>query len=323
MKKFFILITCMLAMATNLLNAQIPAIEWQKGFGSSASEDAIRQVKTGDGGYIALGYTDATEPFDGDLTGLHGHGGTDVWVFKFDIDGNLVWSKMYGGSGHDNATAIDITPNGVCVIAGTTYSNDGDFSGNHGMSDIFVLRLDAADGHFLSNKLLGGSLAERAASVKHVPGGGFIIGGTTTSSTNITPDGDVSGNHAFDGGTPNLWSDCWVVKLNVNGLDIDWAKCYGGFDSDEATSISVTDDGGFIMAAYVSGFEASSGDITNFHASPGVITQDAWAVKLNSTGDIDWQKCYGGGFHDYSVNIEQTNDGGYIFWEDLIQLTEI
>ncbi len=80
-----------------------------------------------------------------------------------------------------------------------------------------------------------------------------------------------------------------------------WAKTYGG-SSDETRfshTIQQTVDGGYIVA----------GSSTSFTAP---MDEDIWVLKLDSTGDILWEKTYGGASGDSANAIEQTEDGGYV-----------
>src|SRR5689334_16943821 len=85
---------------------------------------------------------------------------------------------------------------------------------------------------------------------------------------------------------------------------IQWQKCLGGTGDDIAFSIEQTADGGYIVAgcAYY-----NNGDITGNHGD-----RDYWVVKLDSSGNIQWQKCLGGTNYDNAYFIEQTADGGFI-----------
>lgn len=85
---------------------------------------------------------------------------------------------------------------------------------------------------------------------------------------------------------------------SVNGHAIEWAKTYGGASSDTAQSIQQTSDGGYIVAGWTSSFGAGN--------------DDAWVLKLDPSGDVVWQKTYGGANNDYAYSIQQTSDGGYI-----------
>jgi hypothetical protein len=142
------------------------------------------------------------------------------------------------------------------------------------------------------SKTFGGPSDDDGLSMEKTPDGGVIAAGKTSSNSM-----NVSGNHG--GG------DMWVVKLNNVGI-IEWQKCLGGSLGEIANSIKLTNDGGYVVSGFTN---SNDGDVSGFH---GTIYKDSWVVKLNSIGDIEWQKCLGGSLNDYSNDICQTNDGGYV-----------
>jgi len=77
-----------------------------------------------------------------------------------------------------------------------------------------------------------------------------------------------------------------------------WAKTYGGTGNDYAYSIQKTSDGEFIIGGSTRSF--------------GARRQDIWVFKLDTNGDIAWQKTYGEGDYYYVHSIHQTLDGGYV-----------
>ena len=201
----------------------------------------------------------------------------------------IMWQKSLGGSDWDWAYSIQQTSDGGFIVAGGSYSNDVYVTGNHGSTDYWVLKLKPS-GDIEWQKSLGGSDADEAFSIQQTSDGGFIVAGYSESN-----DGDVTGNHG--------WYDYWVVKLNTSGA-IDWQKSLGGSYSDAAYSIQQTSDDGFIVAG---GSYSDDGDVTENHLSA-----DYWVVKLNSSGNIEWQKSLGGSDDDIATSIQQTSDGGFI-----------
>ncbi|MCD6418321.1 hypothetical protein J7M00_06020, partial [bacterium] len=208
----------------------------------------------------------------------------------------IVWQKCLGGSDWDEAYSIQQTDDGGFIIAGESYSNDGDVSGNHGGGDYWVVKLNSA-GDIVWQKSLGGSDWDEAYSIQQTTDGGFIVAGESVSN-----DGDVSGHH----GSSGYSADYWLVKFNSAG-SIEWQKSLGGSGDDVAFSIQQTTDGGFIVAGYS---ESNDSDVSGNHSYYGYY--DYWVVKLNSAGNIDWQKCLGGSDDDWAYSIQQTFDGGYI-----------
>ena len=224
----------------------------------------------------------------------------------------IQWQKGLGGSGVEWPDFFQMTADGSYIAAGTTDSNDGDVSGWHGGSDIWVVKLSQT-GVIQWQRCLGGSGDEVVVSIQQTTDGGYIVFGTTTST-----DGDVSGWHAgYDIIDGNPLPDYWVVKLD-NGGAIQWQKCLGGsggeyifFYHHPNHPIQQTTDGGYIIIGTT---RSNNGDVFGWHPGydfNGPVT-DCWVVKLNNVGAIQWQTCLGGSGMDGGNSIYQTPDGGYI-----------
>jgi uncharacterized delta-60 repeat protein len=234
---------------------------WAKSYGGSSFDIAYAIQNTTDGGYIVAGTTNST-----------GAGDHDAWVFKLNSTGSIVWQNTYGGIYYDDAASVQQTADGGYIVAGTTYS----FGAQTG--DFWLLKLNP-DGSILWQKIYGGTGDDEAYSVRQTSDGGYIAAGTTNSF------GAVG-------------YDAWVLKVDSTG-GVVWAKSYGGTSFDIAYSIKQTSDGGYIVAGSTNSFGIGGSD-------------HAWILKLNSTGEITWQKIYGGSGNDEASCIQQTLDGGYI-----------
>ena len=209
----------------------------------------------------------------------------DIWVVRLGSAGNTVWEKKIHGMFNDEGRNITAIPDGYILIGNTT-SNDGDidwwtYHGTPSITnyayDIWVAKLDKS-GTILWGKCLGGYQKEYATDIQPTADGGFIVIGSTTSN-----NGDVQGLH---GGT-----DVWVVKLDGNG-NIQWQKCLGGSGSEVPSDVEIMPDGGYIIAGQTT---SQDGDVTGYHVTDTTVTTlDAWVVRLSASGDIQWQKCFGG-----------------------------
>ncbi|MDR0647870.1 MAG: InlB B-repeat-containing protein [Synergistaceae bacterium] len=259
-------------------------IVWQKSLGGSNSDAAYAIQQTSDGGYIVAGISQSN---DGDVSG--NHGSNDYWVVKLDAGGNIVWQKSLGGSNGDIAYSIQQTSDGGYIVAGMSFSNNGDITGHHGIRDCWVVKLDTG-GTIEWEKSLGGSGYDDAHSIQQTSDGGYIVAGISDSN-----DGDVTGNHGN-------W-DYWIVKLNAGGT-IVWQKSLGGSGNDLAYAIDQTGDGGYVIAGQS---ESTDGDVSGNHGD-----MDYWVVRLDASGNIQWQKSLGGSDNDQAHSIRQTSDGGYI-----------
>ena len=169
---------------------------WQRCLGGSDFDIAYSIQQTTDGGYIFAGGTNSN---NGDVSGYHGGDG-DIWVVKLDSAGNKLWQRCLGGSGIELwLSSVEQTSDGGYVVIGTTGSNDGNVSGNKGLWDVWVVKLNST-GSLVWQKCLGGTSVDYGFSIQQTFDGGYVLAGLTASN-----DGDVSGNH---GGI-----DIWVAKL--------------------------------------------------------------------------------------------------------------
>ena len=260
-------------------------IEWQNAMGGTDHDYAREVRQTVDGGYVVVGFTYST---NGDVIGNHGD--ADYWVVKLDTSGNVQWQKTLGGTFGDEGDSIQQTADGGYIVAGHSFSSDGDVSsGNQGLRDYWVVKLDSS-GNIQWENSMGGSATEYGKSVIQTSDGGYLIGGETSSS-----DGDITGHQGA--------GDYWLVKLNNNGI-MEWQKTLGGSLDDEANCVKQVSDGGYLVAGR-SG--SNDGDVTGNHGSP-----DFWVVKLNPNGNLIWQKSLGGGSDDSAESIQLTSDGGFI-----------
>lgn len=262
---------------------------WSRVMGGNSQETGSSAIQTADGGYILVG---SAKSNDGDVIGNHSDN-YDMWVIKFDNMGVVEWKKCYGGSEWDDGRFIRQTNEGGYIICGYTRSVDGDVMGYHGGSsdvyDAWILKLDAT-GTIEWQKCLGGTGWDDAASIQQTNDGGYVLGASTESI-----NGDVTGNHGS--------FDMWVVKLSAAGA-IQWQKSFGGTSYDGCHSIKQTSDGGFIVAGLA---VSADGDVNGLHG----FSSDCWILKLDSNGNLLWQKCIGGTQGEDALDVCPTSDGGY------------
>jgi hypothetical protein len=169
-------------------------ITWQKTYGGTLNDQSAAIAASSDGGFIVSGFTASS---DGDVSSIHG--AEDLWLIKIDSAGSLLWQSTYGGSGVEKAYSIFEKANSNIIIAGSSYSNDGDVSGNHGGTDDWVLETTST-GSLVWEKSLGGSGFEEAYSVTPVDSNTLVVAGSTVSH-----DLDVSVNHGD--------FDVWIAAL--------------------------------------------------------------------------------------------------------------
>ena len=267
----------------NVLRAQ--SIGWQHTYGGSALDNpkSLHQLPNG---YLICGSSASS---DGDVTVNNGN--LDAWLIKLDPNGSLVWEKSYGGSSLDVATALDVTTDGGCIMAGNTFSTNIAGVTNKGMYDYYVIKVDSL-GAVQWQKAYGGPQDDYAYDVQQTSDGGYILTGLINGA-----GGDISNYHVGFGG------DVWVVKLDDTGA-IEWEKSLGGSERENGHAVRETPDNGFVIAGFTN---SSDGDISINHGS-----SDGWLVKLDSTGGIVWERTYSGLTTEQFWSLELTNDGGFM-----------
>ncbi len=288
------------------------SVQWARTYGGSLDDEALSVQQTSDNGYIVAGYTNS-----------FGAGNSDFWVLKLNSAGGITWQKAYGGGGEDRASSVQQTSDGRYIVAGYTTSFGA------GGSDFWVLKLYPYGG-VEWQKTYGGGGEDRASSVQQTSDGRYIVAGYTSSFgtgdrdfwvLKLYPYGGVQWQRTYGGTNRDEASsvqqttdngyivagyttsfgvggyDIWVIKLNSTGGKV-WWKSYGGSQDDKAFSVQQTNDGGYVVA----------GNTVSF----GGGLEDAWILRLYSTGTVKWQKTYGANGLNGVYSIQQTTDRGYI-----------
>jgi len=222
-----------------------------------------------------------------------------VFLYLFTLysqNPSIEWQKCFWGSESESAQQIIQSSDGGYIAVGHTSSNDYDAIDNHSnLSDFFVIKV-TNEGNVEWKKCLGGTSSEFATSVVETQNKEYLVVGWTESN-----DGDVTGFHISNELTK---PDGWIVKLDSMGTII-WQKCFGGSKYNFINNIKKTSDGGYIFCGSTNSID---GDVINTTEK----YKEAWVVKLDSLGVIEWSRCYGGSNWDEFNAIVQTNDGGFI-----------
>jgi hypothetical protein len=320
MKGLKVIIMVMLAF-TVLIVSLCYGYEWDKTFGGSGIDSGYSVLQTTDGGYIIAGSTSS-----------FGAGESDVYLVKTDANGDLIWSKTFGGSDRDEAYSIQQTIEGGYIIVGYT----GSFGA--GKENVYLIKTDADGKELWSRTFEPGDFGDNLEyavgyEIRQTADGGYIIigwvksvsswvlliktdadGNRTWWKTFMSSAGNVNQGHSVkqtsDGGyiiagliteSPGMspGSNGYVIKTDASGNEV-WSEVYGepgdpGVDDNYTAGLSVlqTTDGDYIIAGYT--FEK------------------VYLIKMGADGNEVWRKTFGSG-HGYSV--KQTADEGYIIVGD-------
>ena len=285
--KYF-LSSCLLLFAFYIpANAQV--VTFQKVIGGSGAEYLYGAVQTSDSGFVLAGVTES-----------YGAGSIDYYLVKLDKNGDLVWTRTYGGAGGDFEPAFIQTADGGFAFLGSSYS-----FGNKPRA--YLVKLDKA-GNVSWSKIFSGIDVVYGSALEQAADGGFLIGTSNVissqhSATIIKTDslGNVLWGRNFtnsewikdiastnDGGfvaigesyqTSTVFPDMYILRFD-SSLNITWAK---KLDLSTAYTISQTKDCGFI--------------ITN-----------GGLLKLDSIGNVEWQM----GYVFQMFSARETEKGGFL-----------
>ncbi|MFB0515590.1 MAG: hypothetical protein ACETWG_03175, partial [Candidatus Neomarinimicrobiota bacterium] len=206
--------------------------EWSRTYGGIDNDQGNCVQPTADGGYIITGATSSNSV-----------GNDDLWIIKTDAGGTVQWMRTFGGGGDDEGHFAQVTADGGYIVVGSTTSI------SVGQSDVWLIKLQS-DGRTEWTRTFGGVEWDWGNAVQEVPGGGYVIVGTTLS---------------FGAGD----SDLWLIKTDAEGNE-EWNRTYGGHDLDFGLMVQPTTDRGYILVGRTYSFGAGNSDL--------------WLIKTDSEG---------------------------------------
>ena len=265
-------------------------------YGGTKNDSGQSVVATFDGGYIVSGFTQSN---DGDINDKQDES-FDYWLLKFNAENELQWQKTYGGSADERSNSIIQTQDGGYAVLGFSFSSDGDITNNAGLQDYWLAKLDA-NGTISWQKSFGYPGADSGVSVIQTNDQGYLV----TGVLDVTASGG-EGNTARNSNR-HAGGDYWALKLNSSG-DIEWSKYFGGNFTDTPENVIQTEDNGFII---VGGSDSIDTDVSN-----NIGTYDFWVIRISATGNLVWEKSFGGDQIDEARAIVKSSDGNYMIAGD-------
>ncbi len=320
-KKIYLLGILFLITTSGILYAQNTL--FFSTYGSTNGDEEMESlIQTGDLGLLVAGMSDAFST----------NGDGDLLMLKTDVNGNIQWSKTYGGTSNDMATDVKETPDGGFIVAGWTQS-----FGAAGY-DFWVLKTDS-NGNVIWEKRFGGNGDDQAWSVSVDSDAYFIVGGTNSFGAGLTdlwaikldlngniiwqktygslghdaPPGlyseyvakgliDQNGNYLISGNSDGVGhgaSDIYLAKLNPLNGNIIWQYAYGDTDEESSWSFVESPTGGYYLQGNT--------------VDPNTYEGDLWVVFVDTSGAIQWQKTFGiNSTWDEALNATALSDGSIV-----------
>jgi hypothetical protein len=196
---------------------------WINTYGDAFNDYGVSIRAFDDNSSIVAGYT-----YSG------GAGAGDISLMRLGENGNIEWTKYYGGDGLDQPSELEITADNGFIVSGTTYS----FGLTNG--DAYIFKTDG-NGFVYWSRTFGGPNLEQSFSIKQTYDGKYISAGVTSS---------------FGSGL----EDVFLFKIYGDGV-FEWAKTFGSSSNDAGASIVARSDTGFVLAGYTQSYGAGNNDI--------------------------------------------------------------
>jgi hypothetical protein len=220
--------------------------EWSRVYGTSADDHGFCVRETEDEGYVVCGCTG------------HIDISADVWLFKLDLDGEMVWSRTYSWPGAESANYVEQTTDGGYILAGwnaiPTSSRQA----------LLLVKTDD-EGDTLWTRHYGSEYLNTSRQLQQTPDGGYIVSGTY---------GVTTGTY-----------DYYLLNIDANG-DTLWTRRYGRTSWNVLRSFDQTSDGGYILGGYT-----DAGNNGDFY----FVKTDANGDTLwtRTYGTAHYEQCFG------------------------------
>lgn len=271
-----LLVTGLMMASAAAAGEEAPGVEWTRQFGTSG-DDWVDGLALDSGGVYVTGVA------PGALPGQINTGGADVFVRKFDLDGNELWTRQFGTSADDRGIAVAVD-DGAVYLTGFTY---GALPGhaNAGSRDVFVRKYDV-DGNEQWTRQFGTTGEDLGIAVAVDAEGVYLAGGTKGALP--------GGSHA--GG----W-DVFARRYDLDGNE-QWTRQFGTVGDDLGPGLAVHGDG-----MYLTGY--TDGALPDQTSAGGL---DAWVRRYDLDGNERWTRQFGTPGDDSGASVAVDTTGLHV-----------
>lgn len=266
---------------------------WDQSFGGSGNDQLWAAKALPDGGFALVGYSSSGAT--GNKTSLN-LGGTDFWLVRLDSAGTRLWDQSFGGSGNDQAYAMDCAADGGFILVGNSDSaaDANKTSPSFGDADFWIVRANT-NGVALWDAAYGGTDYDSACGVQPAKDGGWWIGGESMSGSDGNKSSPVFG-----------MTDFWLVLIDDSSGTKGWEQSFGGYGEEYFTALGQTLGGELLLV----GESGSGAEGTRTRSNYGA--SDGWLVCLDADGEFLWDYAFGGLERDWLNAVQTAADGGVV-----------
>jgi len=287
---------------------------WAKREGGTNNDNVncINKKKdSSDNVYVTGDFSSPTITFGS--TTLTNAGGSDMYLAKYDANGNVVFAKSAGSSGMDFGNEVSVDASGNIYVEGDfnsptiTFGSstlvNADSTGS--TDDLFLVKYDA-NGNVMWAKRAGGSKTDDVWTVGNDVQGDVYIAGkfgspTITFGTHTLTNIDNTGNS----------DDFFLVKYDANG-NVVWAKSAGGNSYDWASHLNVDAGGNVTIAGSFMSATITFGSTTLTNTDNTGNTEDIFIVQYDANGNVNWAVSTGGNGKDDGIGCS-TDEFGNVY----------
>ncbi|MBI5476247.1 MAG: T9SS type A sorting domain-containing protein [Ignavibacteriales bacterium] len=265
-------------------------VKWAKKGGGGGYEQPIAMAVDTNGNCYYTGYFQSPTISFGTTTLTNKGGMHDMFIVKYDSNGNVLWAKNPGGTGSDIGSGIGLDSNGNCLVSGSfssptiTFGTTTLTNNNAGSSDFFVVKYNG-NGDVIWAKSAGGTFDESCNGMTIDHNNNIYILGTFNGSTLTLDSTTLTNNGGYD---------FFIIKYDQDG-NVVWAKSAGGTGNEEAYDIAINDS-----SCYVSGLFMSPTLTLGTTTLVNNGDNDMFIAKLNNTANL--ASISGLVFHDIDGN---------------------
>ena len=286
---------------------------WTKTFGGNGN-DHPNSLKTDNTGniYIAGNFSHTIDFGNGtEITSKNNS--TDIFIAKFDHDGNHTWTKTIGGNYADTASSLAIDNSSNTFVTGifrgeVDFGNGTDIPSYPNSDSIFITKINS-NGTHLWTKVIGGNSIESASSIALTDNGDIIVAGFFMGDVDFDPSNELDNRTS---NTDGNGSDIFITKLSSDG-DYLWTKTIAGNKTNNCNSMIIDRNGDILLTGFFTNtvdFNPNSG--VDKHTSNGE-DWDIFLTKLSADGDYSWTKTIGSNNYDSGTSIAvDTNNKIYV-----------
>ena len=271
-------------------------LQWVKRAGGPNNDGAKSIAIDASGNFYMSGYFGSDTLILGADTLLNAQTGSfDIFLAKFDADGNPIWAKCAGGTNNDIALSVAVDNSNNAYITGYMTSPSVTFGTvTFVNTGVFLVKYNT-NGNVLWAKNFQGTQWDLGASVAVDNAGNSFVAGYFKSHIMYIDNIILTNNYPG-------YDEIFLVKSDAAGNAL-WARRAGGEWSDRGYSVAVDADG----ASYcVGGFTSDSvnfGAITLYNSYANSVNHDIFIAKYDANGNVLWAKNEGGYNDDFANSV--------------------